>query len=188
MAKAAKATHLLRQQRFISKQLSKLMDLIRSILDNDLVFQHCPIAHLIPRDPSAIAYSDSLSHAAGGYSKDRQFWWHLQWPESIQARMAKERRNDTVSINALEYKAIIINYVATTATILSAPQAHDPNPTALFFTDNVMPKAWIHKGTKQSLAGKALGTLQCALMINNLVGMNADQVSTTNNVVTDRIS
>ncbi len=137
MAKTAKATHLLRQH-FISKRLSSLMDLIILILHDDLVSWHCPIAHLIPPDPSAIAYLDSLSHVVGGYSTDLQFCWHLQWLDSIQARVAKARTGDTISINALEYTFIIINYVTTTAAILSAPLNHDPYQTALFFTNNVI--------------------------------------------------
>ncbi len=164
------------------------MDLIISILDNDLVSRCCLIAHLIPRDPSVISYSDSSSHVAGRYSTDLQFQWHLQWLESIQACAAKACTQDTININALEYAAIIINYVATTTTILSAPQDHDPYPTALFFTDNIASEAWIFKGAKQSPAGKALGSIQCALMINNPVGINADCMSTNNNIVADCIS
>ncbi len=157
----AKATHLLRHQHFISKEL---------------------------RDPSAIAYSDSLLHAAGGFSTDLSFWWHLQWPDHIQARAAKARTGDTISINALKYTAIIINYVATTAAFLNAPDKTNPYPTALFFTDNVASEAWIQKGAKKSAVGKALGFLQAALMINNPVGINADCISTTDNVIADRIS
>ncbi len=76
-AKTAKGTHLLWQQHFTSKHLSKFMDLIISILDNDSVSQCCPIAHCIPRDPSTIVYMDSLSHTAGRFLTDCHFWWHL---------------------------------------------------------------------------------------------------------------
>ncbi len=96
--------------------------------------------------------------------------------------------HNTISINALEYAAIIINYVAATTAILSTPQAHNPDSTALFFKNNVVSKAWIRKGAKLSPAGKALGFLQCAEMINNPVGINADHVSTTNNVIAGCIS
>ncbi len=83
IAKMARAVHLLRHQHFISKQLAKLMILITLILKDNSVLRCCPIAHLVPRDPSAIAYSDSLSQAAGGLSTDLYFWWHLQWPDHI---------------------------------------------------------------------------------------------------------
>ena len=163
------------------------MNLITAILEDESASRQCPISHLIPRDPSVTAYSDSLSHAARGYSRDLNFWWHLQWPDHVQARAAKARTGNTISINALEYAAIIINYVATTAT-LANPNQNDPYPTALFFTDNIASEAWIQKGAKKSHAGKALGILQCALMINNPVGINADRISTTDNVIADRIS
>ncbi len=91
MAKMAKATHLLGQKHLISKCISKPMDLIILILNDDLVSQRCPIAHLIPRNLSAIAYLDSLSHTSRGYSMNLQFWWHLQWMDSIQAYLAKAR-------------------------------------------------------------------------------------------------
>ncbi len=145
---------------------------------------HCPI----PRVPSSIAYLDSLSPAIGGYSTDLHFWRHLQWLDSVQARVAKARTQDTNSINALEYAAIIINYDTATTSILSAPQAHNSYPTTLFFTDNIASEAWICKGAKRSLTGKALGFLQCALMINNPVEINTDCVSTTDNVVADKIT
>ncbi len=74
--------------------------------------------------------------------------------------MARAHTCDTVSINTLEYTAIIINYVAATTAILSAPQAHDPYLTTLFFTDNVASEAWIQKGAKWSPVGKALCILQ----------------------------
>ncbi len=131
--------------------------LIIAILDNDSISHYCPIAHLIPRDPSAIVYSNSLLHTAGGYSTDLNFWWHLQWPDHIHVQTAKAHTGDTISINSLEYAAIIINFIATTATILATPNDNDPYPTALVFTNHVTSKAWIQKGAKKSSAGKTLG-------------------------------
>ena len=78
----------------------------------------CPIGHLIPRDPSGEGWSDSFLHAAGGYSLDLVFWWYYEWPESIKKGTLKFMfYNDDgtlVSINALEYASLIINYVAAT--------------------------------------------------------------------------
>ncbi len=188
VAKMARAVHLLRHQHFISKQLTKLMTLITLILKDNSILRFCPIAHLVSRDPSAIAYSDSSLNAAGGFSTDLNFWWHLQWPEHIQARAAKASMGDTISINALEYSAIIINYIASSAALLDAPTKNDPYLTALFFTDNVASEAWICKGAKKSPTGKALGFLQATLMIHNPVEIHADRISTTNNVIANQIS
>ncbi len=174
--------------KFIPKCLSNLIDLMLSILTNDSVTQCCPIAHCIPWDPSTIAYLNSSPHAASRYSIDLQLLWHLQWPGHIQANAATACTGDTFSIKALEYTTIIINHISTTAVIFAAPHDNDLFLTALFFTNNVASKEWIHKGAKQSPAGKALGSLLCAVMINNPVGINADLISPTNNIVADCIS
>ncbi len=73
IAKTAKAVHKLRHEHFISKHLARIMALITSILTDESVSRRCPIGHLVPRDPSAIAYLDSSSHAAGGFSTDLRF-------------------------------------------------------------------------------------------------------------------
>ncbi len=91
----------------------------------------------------------------------------------------------TISINALKYATTINNYITTTAAILAAPLDNDPYLTTLFFTNNVASKVWIRKRAKWSLARKALGFLQCAIMINNPVGIKVNQISTTNNIVAD---
>ena len=44
------------------------------------------------------------------------------------------------------------------------------------------------KANSSSERARALGYIQAALMINNLVGICVDRVSTTDNVVADRIS
>ncbi len=67
LACTANATHLLRHQHFITTPLWEDLSLIMDILGNVLVLLHCPIAHLIPRYPSIVAYSDSSSHLAGAY-------------------------------------------------------------------------------------------------------------------------
>ncbi len=90
---------------------------------------------------------------------------------------------DTISINTLEYAAIIINYIALIIAFLDAPNDNDPFPTTLLFTNNVVSEVWICKGAKKSPAGKALSFPQALLMINNPVGIHADRISTTDNVI-----
>ncbi len=123
----------------------------------------------------------------GGFLTDLNFWWHLQWPDHIQAQAANAHTGNTISINALKYTVIIINYIATTVAFLAAPNKNDPFPTALFFTNNVASKAWVQKGTKKSPVGKAFGFLQLALMINNPIGIHTDRISTTDNGIANRI-
>ncbi len=122
------------------------MDLITSILNNDLVSRSCPIAHFIPRDPSAIEYSNSSSHAAGVYS----FSYNSggTYSGKTPSKHVWLSHAGVTQSASTPWNMQIINYVATTAAILSVPQDHDPYPTTLFFTDNVTSKAWIRKGAK----------------------------------------
>ncbi len=55
---------------------------------------------------------------------------------------------NTISIIALKYAAIIMNYIAATTALLNAPNKDNPYPTALFFTNNMASEAWIGKGAK----------------------------------------
>ena len=45
-----------------------------------------PIAHVIPRTPTATAFGDSCLEGAGGYSIKLGFWWHIDFPEEIKRR------------------------------------------------------------------------------------------------------
>ena len=58
----------------------------------------------------------------------------------------------------------------------------------LLDADNTSAEVWVKKACKRSLLGRALGRIQCALLINNPVGINAGRVSTKDNWVADRIS
>ncbi len=116
------------------------------------------------------------------------FWWHLQWPQRTQESAANAKTNNTISINAQEYTALIINNVVALAELLKNPRTQDLSLSLLLFTENVASEAWIIKGAKKSAEGRALGCLQCCLMINNTVGINANQVSMSNNVIANHIS
>ena len=152
-----------------------------------------PIGRLIKRRPSAIGYSDSCLHAAGGYSLDLGFWWYIEWPQAIQQSTLKFVYNDKdgklVSINALEYASLIINYVAACYVLTQVyPTADDPHPVVLLYADNRTAESWLIKASKSSQAGRALGYIQAALMINNPVGINVDHVTSKDNKIADEIS
>ena len=152
-----------------------------------------PLGHMIPRDPSGVGYSDSCLHAAGGFSYDMGFWWYFEWPQSIQACTLKFITNDSqgnlITINSLEYASLIIEYAtAFHALTIRNPSPADPHPVVCLFADNTTAEAWIIKASKASLAGRALGRIQASLMINNPVGINVNHVTSSANVVADRIS
>ena len=151
-----------------------------------------PISHFVPRDPSGTGYADSCLRAAGGFSIDMGFWWYIEWPEKIQKATLRFVKNNKdgklISINVLEYAALIINYVAATLHFQENKDPSDPYPSVLLYADNTTAEAWAIKASKVSFIGRELGRIQCALMINNPVGISVGHVSTKKNVIADRIS
>jgi hypothetical protein len=76
-----------------------------------------PIAHIIPRMPTATAFGVSCLEGAEGYSISLGYWWHLPFPEEViqQTLMHKKDNKDglLISINILKFVTVIINYCAS---------------------------------------------------------------------------
>ena len=195
-SEVARRIHHNRKKFLLNKTARWEVNLIQSALASDWIDMRSPIAHFVTnRDPSAEAYSDSSLHAAGGYSERLGFWWYIEWPEEVRRRTIRfittiqTASGRLVSINVLEYAAMIITYVASYyVMILLKPSTSDPYPLLALWADNTTAEAWILKGSKSSFIGRALSRLQCALMINNPVGIWAGHVSTHDNIIADRIS
>lgn len=178
----------------MNKTLWQELRLIEQALSADWINKSRPIGHMIHRAPSGVGYSDSCLRAAGGFSICMKFWWYIEWPDHIQKRtlcfVKNNKDNKLVSINVLEYAALIINFIAAKyyfRTYHSDPS--DPHPMVLLYADNFTAEAWAKlKQCKTSMIGRSLGRLQCALMMNNNVGLNVDHVTTKKNVIADRIS
>ena len=64
----------------------------------------------------------------------------------------------------------------------------DPHPVLLNWCDNTSAIKWCNHACKSSLAGRVLGRLFCALLIESKVGINAEYIPTKSNVVSDGIS
>jgi hypothetical protein len=47
------------------------------------ILWEAPIAHIIPRVPTAMAFGNSCLEGTGGYSISLGFWWHLPFPEKV---------------------------------------------------------------------------------------------------------
>ena len=193
MSKSSKMVHQSRLWFKFNDTLRRELKLILDALSCTWIDMWRPIGHLVDRTPSGIGYSDSCLHAAGGFSFDMKFWWYHEWSSDIQACTLKYVMNGKdgtlVAINALEYASLIINYVAAFhALTINNPSASDPHPIVLLYADNTTAEAWMIKASKKSLAGRALGRIQAALMINNPVGINAAHISTTDNEIADKIS
>ena len=121
-----------------------------------------------------------------------RFWWYFEWPESVRKHtliyIRSNKDGTLISINVLEYAAILINYAAAIHYFNNNTEVADPYPVVLFRTDNSASESWMDKACNRSLIGRALSQLQCSMMINNHVGFHTGHVTTANNIIADRIS
>ena len=194
LSQVAKKVHHSRVQFQMNRTLRREIELVHDALSSDWIEMWRPIGHLVPRDPSCTGWSDSCLHAAGGYSFDLRFWWYIEWPSKVYKYTLKfvttNKDGTLITINALEYASLIMNYVAVTYvfTRVQNTQRRDPHPVALLLADNRSAEAWLKRASTASEAGRALGYIQAALMINNPVGTNVGHVTSEDNKISDRIS
>ena len=89
-----------------------------------------PIAFLIERTPFASSFGDACLDAAGGYSIDLRFWWHVQFPIEVVLRSLKHLPNNKdgnfISINVLEFVVVIIDYCAALTVVMTKDVTEDP--------------------------------------------------------------
>ena len=69
--------------RTMQDELNFLLDALKP--DSGIKFE-TPIAHLIPRMPTASIVGNSLLLACGGYSITLKFWWHFIFPADVVDR------------------------------------------------------------------------------------------------------
>ena len=76
-----------------------------------------------------------------------RFWWYLQWPASIRKYTliyVKNNKDGTlVSINVLEYAALLINYAAAYHYFHHNPDPSDPFPMVKLDGDNAASESWM---------------------------------------------
>ena len=151
-----------------------------------------PIAHLIPRTPTALIIGDSSLIACGGYSITLEFWWHLAFPTNVIHKTLLHLENGKdetfISINCLEFVTIIINYCATIVKFANCKINDDPYPVVLCVTDNTSALNWTLHTSKKSIIGRALARFFCGLLIGSRIGINAKWISTIENIIADKIS
>jgi hypothetical protein len=151
-----------------------------------------PIAHLIPRMPFAMTIRDSLLEDAGGFTITLGFWWHICfWDEVVQHTLQFRSNNDgsmLVSIKVLKFVTVIINYSATLHGVWASPITDNPHPVILNATNNSSALSWTLHMCKQSKIGQMLARFFCSLMINLLLGINSQWISTIDNKIADNIS
>ena len=93
---ATRRVHGCPRTHFINRTMREELHLIIRVLESRRMKQRfrSPIAHLVCRDPSATAWSDSCLYAAGGYSFDMKFWWYIEWLPKIRAYTLKYKRTN----------------------------------------------------------------------------------------------
>ncbi|KAL7523451.1 hypothetical protein ACHAWF_001168, partial [Thalassiosira exigua] len=102
--------------------------------------------------------------------------------------IANNKSGRLVTINVLEFISIIINYAAALVALTLDDDTDDPYPVLLNESDSAVAIKWTNHHCKESLAGRALGRLFCALLIGSRLGINAKHIRGEENDVADAIS
>ena len=181
---------------FITKSLRQELQLLSYILKNDKDFKwETPIAHLIPRTPDFAAWGDSSLDAAGGFSTDLKFFWHLLWPDEIRKKTLKyfdiriKEKEKLISINLLEFVVVIVNYAIATEIIKEKNYCKKfKYQTLLNWSDNKTAISWTRKAAISTESGKALSRIFCTLCINNNINCISEYINTEENEIADKIS
>ena len=182
----------------ISLLLRAELDFLLECLRPDLHhLWSAPIAHLIPRTPDFTVYGDSCLASMGGYCRELQFWWYLDFPTvirrkaisgSMQTSVFDYDSGDYLSINLLEFAAIIVSYSLVSSFDCRDVAGHD-YPTVQIFTDNRAACSWVSKAVSTSSAtGKAMSLLLCDIQMGNPLGIHAHHVAGEDNSFADAIS
>jgi hypothetical protein len=102
------------------------------------------MAHLIKREHDYETFQDSCLKGAGGFSPPFRFWWIVEWHEQVVLRTKLPRNSiHRISINLLEYAAIIIGLAGSIVAWEMLPPASRPShPMVLLWTDNTTAKSW----------------------------------------------
>ncbi len=193
LKKAAKMVHHAKYKFRINTTMRQEIEFFRATLlpDSGITWE-TPIAHLIPRTPSASSFGDSSLQGAGGYSIELGFWWHIDFPQEVKERTLLFRSDNKdgklISINVLEFVTVVINYCASLHVITTTKFTDDPYPVLLNVTDNSSSLSWTTGSCKKSKIGRLLARFFCSLLINSPLGINSQWISTTANVIADDIS
>lgn len=194
LKQASQLVHRSKSKHDISVLLREDIEFFRSALLSTSNFPwSSPLAHLVLRTPLGIPFGDACLTGCGGYCQELSFWWHLQFPYYIIRRTLIYLRDDStgelISINALEFVTVILNFCATLTVIMEDDILRDdPYPVILCMTDNTSAMNWINHRCKGSQLGRALGRLFVGLLMDSPLGINAAWLNTHDNEVADGIS
>jgi hypothetical protein len=183
-----------KEKTWLNKLVKDEISFLVSILSNEYTCRwSAPIAHLIQREQHYEIFQDACLTGAGGFSIQLLFWWALEWPDIIALRTIRYLRKGDVcmiSINLLEYAAIIISLAGAILIYEALPTDARPNhPISLLWTDNTSAASWTKKvaGLK-GYQGKALARIFAHLLMFSDMGVNAEHIKGDLNDVADFLS
>ncbi len=180
MKRAAKLVHHAKYRYNINKTMHQEIDFFHKKLQplSDITWE-TPIAHIIPRMPTATAFADSCLEGAGGYWISLGYWWHLPFlKEVIQQTLIRNRKKDNkdgllILINVLKFVIFIINYCASLHMFTTKNITNDPHPVLLNVTNNASALSWTNHTCRKSKLGRLLAQFFCSLLINSPLGINS---------------
>ena len=193
-SKTARSIYNAKAVTFIDSTIRTELDFITHVLSNpDTYNWSAPIAHLIKREPDCEAWQDACLTGGGGFSLNYKFWWALEWPETIvrrTIRYLKKGDRSLISINLLEYVAIIISLAGTILTWEALPPDSRPvHPVALLWTDNTSAASWTKRiAGLQGPQGKSLARIFAHLLMFSEIGVNATHIDGDLNPIADFLS
>ena len=158
MKKAAKMANKNNHMYLVNKTMREELNFIAHALKPDLDIKfETPIAHLIPRTPTASTVSNRSLLACGRYSNKLKIWWHFSFPKNVVRQTLlhlKDNSNESfISINCPEYFTVIVNYCPSLVVFATQLANNDPHPVVLCVTDNTSALNWtLHTNKKSSIS------------------------------------
>ena len=150
------------------------------------------ITYLIKNTPLATAFGDACLDAAGGFSVELRFWWHIAFPTEISRctpRYLQDNKDkNLISINVLEFVTVIIDFCAAYTVVTTEILTEDPHPVLLSMADNASAHSWTNHFCKSSVLGKLLARFLCFLLMDYRLGIYSYWISTTDSFIADKIS
>ncbi len=180
LKQASQLVHRSRNRYTISDALRADIEFFRWALNiHSGIRWESPLAHVVPRTPIGVPHGDACLTGCGGYCVEFKFWWHLSLPEEIVKRtliyLKDDSNNDLISINALEFVTVILNYCASLTVLFESDILQDdPFPVILAKTDSTSALNWVNHRCKGSPLGRALALLFVGLLMDSPLGINAD--------------
>ena len=179
---------------YINTEIREELNFIQQVFSDPVTYDwSSPIAHLIKREQDYEIWQDSSLRGAGGFSFGLNFWWTLEWPQTVERRTLRHlRKGDKhlISINLLEYAAIIISLAGAILAWEQLPEEIRPiHPISLLWTDNTSAASWTKRiaGLKGP-QGKTLARIFAHLLMFSDMGVNADHIKGIENVIADFLS